>query len=141
MFLVDTNVISEIRKGPRADRGAASFIEQAERDLFLPVQVVGELASGVEMLRRRTDQAQANRLDTWLSAILKRFGARILTFDLECAKVWGRLKGGSDQNQIDKQIAAIALVFDLTIATRNVSHYAGTGARLLNPFQDSMPQR
>jgi predicted nucleic acid-binding protein len=60
---------------------------------------------------------------------------RILNFDLACAALWGRLMGPSDQNPIDKQIAAIALHYDLTVVTRNVTHFAGTGVRLLNPFE------
>ena len=134
MFLVDTNVISEIRRGLRADAGVARFILQTEADLFLPVQVVGELQSGVQLLRNRGDNIQAERLDVWLETILERFAPRILSFDLECARAWGKLRGGSDQNQIDKQIAAIALVYDLAIATRNVTHYAHAGVRLFNPF-------
>jgi toxin FitB len=139
MFLVDTNVISENRKGSRANREAATFLREAENDLFLPVQVIGELLSGVEGLRKRGDQMQATSLDAWLRQIVEKFAPRILSFDLECARVWGRLRGGSDQNQIDKQIAAIALVYDLTLATRNVSHYAETGVRLLNPFLPTPP--
>ena len=134
MFLVDTNVISENRKGSRADREAARFLRDAENDIFLPVQVIGELVSGAEGLRKRGDEIQAASLDAWLRTILGKFAPRILPFDLECAKVWGRRRGGGDQNQIDKQIAAIALVYDLTLVTRNVSHYAATGVRLLNPF-------
>ena len=135
MFLVDTNVISEIRNGPRADPGVTGFLLHAELDLFLPVQVVGEMQSGIQLLRNRGDNAQAERVEAWLAIIVERFSSRILVFDLECAVAWGKIRAGSDQNQIDRQIAAIAQVYDLTIATRNVDHYAGSGVRLFNPFQ------
>jgi predicted nucleic acid-binding protein len=134
MFLVDTNVISEGRKGARADLTVVNFVMQSEQDIFLPVQVIGELQSGVEMLRQRGDLLQSSQLQKWLQTVLHRYSSRILTFDLECAKLWGNLRGSSDQNLIDKQIAAVALAYDLTVVTRNTSHFAGTGVRMLNPF-------
>ena len=134
MFLLDTNVVSEVRKGPRADRGVVDFIGRAEHELFLPVQVIGELRSGVEALRRRGDLPQARRLELWFELILEEYSMRILPFDLHCAKVWGTLMGINDQQIVDRQIASIALVYDLTVVTRNTSHFAGMGVRVLNPF-------
>jgi hypothetical protein len=134
VYLVDTNVISERRKGARADRGVIDFINAPEHELFLPVQVVGELLRGVENLRARGDHPQALRLEAWLQPLLEEFAPRILAFDLLCAEAWGKLMGVNDQNPVDKQIAAIALVYDLTVVTRNTDHFAGTGVRLLNPF-------
>ena len=134
MYLVDTNVISELRKGRNADRGVHEFLKKKQDVLFLPVQTVGELCSGVELLNRRGDIPQALRLRVWMDSVLDTFEERILDFDRACAETWSRLMGASDQNQIDKQIAAIALVYDLTIVTRNTRHFEGTGARTLNPF-------
>jgi predicted nucleic acid-binding protein len=134
MFLVDTNVLSEKRKGSKADPGVAAFIESREHELFLPVQVVGELRSGIEGLRRRGDLPQALRLEKWFELILKEYALRVLAFDVECAEIWGTLMGVNDQHTVDRQIAAIALVYDLTVVTRNISHFEGTGVRLLNPF-------
>jgi hypothetical protein len=139
MFLVDTNVLSERRKGPKADPGVVDFIERTEHELFLPVQVIGELRSGIERLRHRGDLRQALRLETWLRLILEEYTLRILAFDLQCARMWGALMGVNDQHIVDKQIAAIALVYDLTIVTRNIAHFAGTGVRLLNPFSIDSP--
>ena len=134
MFLVDTNVVSEDRKGIKADQGVLNFIGETANQLFLPVQVIGELERGVEALRQRGDYFQALRLETWFHRILETYSARVLTFDASCAQIWGRLMGPSDQNPIDKQIAAIALHYDLTVVTRNTTHFQGTGVRLMNPF-------
>lgn len=134
MFLLDTNVVSEVRKGPRADPGVVDFIGRAEHELFLPVQVIGELQSGVEALKQRGDLPQALRLEAWFQLILDEYSMRILPFDLQCAKVWGKLMGVNDQHIVDRQIASIALVYDLTVVTRNTTHFAGMGVRVLNPF-------
>jgi predicted nucleic acid-binding protein len=134
LFLVDTNVISEIRKGPRADIGAIGFLRDPDNEIFLPVQVIGELRRGVQNVMRKGDAVQARVLEVWFQRILEEFSKRILVFDLDCAQTWGRLAGFNEQNLIDKQIAAIAIVYDLTLVTRNTSHFSGIGIRLLNPF-------
>lgn len=134
MYLVDTNVFSERRKGRKADPGVVEFFRRAKSQIFLPVQVVGEIEGGIERLRQRGDRPQAKLLEKWFGALLAEFSEHILAFDLECAKVWGVLIGVNEQHSIDKQIAAIALMHDLTIVTRNTAHFSGTGARLLNPF-------
>ena len=134
MYLADTNAISELRKGAKADRGLVQFLRAHEGELFLPVQVVGELVQGIERLRNRNDTVQAARLEAWLLTVVEDFEARILPFDLACAEAWGRLMGAKNQNPIDRQIAAVAIVYDLTIVTRNIGDFEGTGARLVNPF-------
>lgn len=134
MYLVDTNVISERRKGKRADPGVIRFVDDSRNEMFLPVVVVGELRSGIEHLRLRGDVVQANLVGQWYESITAEFSDRILTFDLPCVELWGKLMGINDQYPVDKQIAAIALVYDLTIVTRNVRHFDRTGVRVLNPF-------
>jgi len=134
MYLVDTNAISELRKGDKADPGVRAFLKAKEDELFLPVQAIGELSFGVESLKQKHDLPQAALVQQWLDSVLDAFEGRILSFDQACAMTWGKLRSGSDQNLIDKQIAAIALIFDLTIVTRNTRHYDGTGARVVNPF-------
>jgi len=134
VYLVDTNVFSERRKGRKADPGVMEFFRRAKNEIFLPVQVVGEIEGGIERLRQRGDHPQAKVLEKWFGALLAEFSEHILAFDLECAKVWGVLIGVNDQHSIDRQIAAIALMHDLTIVTRNTAHFSGTGARILNPF-------
>jgi predicted nucleic acid-binding protein len=139
MFLVDTNVLSEVRKGPKADPGVVDFVRRPEHELFLPVQVIGELRYGVEKLKHKGDLPQALKLETWFQSILEDYSLRILAFDLTCAQMWGNLMGVNDQQPVDRQIAAIALVYDLTVVTRNTGDFADTGVRLLNPFFADMP--
>ncbi|MGD0631220.1 MAG: type II toxin-antitoxin system VapC family toxin [Terracidiphilus sp.] len=134
MFLLDTNVLSERRKAAKADRGVVDFIRRTEHTIFLPVQVIGEIRGGIEGLRRRGDLPQALKLEAWLQLVLDEYSDQIIEFNLECAQTWGYLMGVNDQHIVDRQIAAMALVYDLTLVTRNTSHFNGTGVRMLNPF-------
>lgn len=135
MYLVDTNVISELRRGVKANAGVREFWKQAPPDShFVAVQTVGELRAGVESIRLRGDRAQADRLETWLSAAMAEIADRILPFDAECAEVWGTLMARSPHNPVDKQIAAIALIHDLIVVTRDAVGFGGTGAKVANPF-------
>lgn len=134
MYLIDTNVISERRKGRRADPGAAEFIDDQQHELFVPVIVLGELLAGIENIRNRGDAVQADLLGSWYQSIREEFADRLLAFDIACAELWGKLMGLNDQHPVDKQIAAIAMAYDLTVVTRNVRHYESTGVRVLNPF-------
>jgi hypothetical protein len=138
MFLIDTNVISEARKGPRADAGVRAFwseVSQNDTPLFLSAITVGELRRGVELIRHRGDRAQAQLLEAWLTEVLDAFTDRILALDSDGAQLWGRLRVPHPHNAIDKQIAAIALLHQLTLVTRNTQDFAGTGIELLNPFR------
>jgi hypothetical protein len=137
MFLIDTNVISEARKGRRADQGVIGFWAEVARNdtpLFLSAITIGELRRGVDLIRHRGDHQQAGVLEAWLAQVLEDYGDRVLALDGEAAQLWGRLRVPHAQNAIDKQIAAIALLHDLTLVTRNSEDFTGTGVRLLNPF-------
>ena len=137
MYLIDTNVVSEARKGVRANAGVINFfrsVEAADEPLFLSVVTVGELRRGIEMLRHRGDRPQSEQLEGWLGDLLEQFAANVLVFDADAAQVWGRLRVPNPENLLDKQIAAIALVNDLTVVTRNTADFAGTSVRLMNPF-------
>jgi toxin FitB len=138
MFLIDTNVISEARKGRRADAGVQDFWSTVARDntpLFMAAITIGELRCGVELIRHRGDQPQAKLLEQWLAEVLQTYGDRVLDLDGDAAQIWGRLRVPNPHKAIDKQIAAIALLHDLTVVTRKVDDFAGCGVRLLNPFQ------
>jgi toxin FitB len=139
VFLVDTNAISELRKGRNADQGVVDLLREAEEQIFLPVQVIGELRFGVDKLKRKRDLKQARILEQWVASVLEIFDRRILIFDATCAEMWGKLMAANDQHPVDKQIAAIALVYDLTVVTRNTADFADTGVRLLNPFHADAP--
>ncbi|GAB1390392.1 MAG: hypothetical protein AMXMBFR78_06620 [Rubrivivax sp.] len=141
MYLVDTNVISEARKGRRGDPGVRRFFDAPPGELYLPVQVIGELRQGVERIRGRGDEPQAKLLEAWLDRLVEEFGHRILTFDLDCAQLWGALMGRQAQHAIDKQIAAIALLHDLVVVTRNVDDFAGLGVAILDPFEGLLDPR
>ncbi len=137
VFLIDTNVVSEARKGEKAHPGVTAFFQTAAADdtpLFLSVITIGELRRGVEMIRRRGDNMQAAQLERWLEKLLLQFHDRILEFDAVAAEVWGRLRAPHPENELDKQIAAIALVHDLTVVSRNTEHFVSSGVRLVNPF-------
>jgi len=135
VYLVDTNVVSEARKGKRANPGVQQFFQATDaNDLYLSVQTIGEIRRGLESIRRRGDLPQANKLEKWLDLLVADYADRILSFDEECAQVWGRLMSPHHEHPVDKQIAAIALIHDLTVITRNVDDFRGTGVGLKNPF-------
>ncbi len=138
MYLIDTNVISELRKKTGANVGVKQFFKQmVKQDLraYISVITVGELRRGVELIRHRGDAQQANKLEIWLQTILSDYADNILDFTAEESQVWGRLRVPHYENALDKQISATALIHDLTLVTRNVSDFSGTGVTLLNPFE------
>ena len=135
--MVDTDVLSEARKGERANAGVRSFFRRAKEDdvpLFLSAITIGELRQGGETIRSRGDGLQAERLKRWLKRITIEYSESILAPDAEIAQIWGRLRAPHPENPLDKQIAATALIYGLTVATRNTAHYSPTGVQLLNPF-------
>lgn len=137
MYLIDINVISELRKKGKANPGVKQFFEQSakqETPLFISVITVGELRRGVELIRHRGDQEQAQALEAWLRNVVDEYTDCILDFTETESQVWGRLRVPHHEHAIDKQIAATALVCGLTLVTRNVSDFAGTGILLLDPF-------
>jgi toxin FitB len=139
MFLVDTNVISEARKKSKANQGVRKFFKQAiesEAPMFISVVTVGELRRGVEAIRHRGDVRQASLLEQWLKSLLAEYQDHILDINQDIAQLWGRLRVPHPENAIDKQIAATALIYELTIVTRNHRDFANTGVPVLNPFTE-----
>jgi predicted nucleic acid-binding protein len=138
MYLVDTDVISEARKDGKADAGVRAFFSEVQQDdapLYISAITLGELRRGVERVRQRGDRVQAAQLERWLKRVTSDFAGSILAFDEDAAQVWGRLRVPHPENLLDKQIAATALIHDLTVVTRNVAHFEPTGARVRNPFR------
>ncbi len=138
LYLIDTNVISELRKKARANPGVTGFFDKTTADKspwYISVITVGELRRGVEIIRYRGDSLQAGQLERWLEAILVDYADNILDFTESESQVWGRLRVPHHQNALDKQIAATALTRGLILVTRNVDDFAGTGVSLLNPFE------
>ena len=135
MYLVDTNVICEARKGKAANPGVQKFFQTTDAaDLYLSAQTIGEIRRGLENIRHRGDLSQASKLEKWLDLVVTNYADRILTFDNECAQVCGRLMSPHHQHPIDKQIAAIALIHNLAVVTRNVDDFRGSGVGIKNPF-------
>ena len=139
MYLIDTDVISELRKKETTNPGVVAFFKEvssSDAPLYLAAVTIGELRRGVELVRYRGDAKQAQMLERWLDALLADFGDSVLAFDADVAQVWGRLRVPHPENPLDKQIAATALIHDLVLITRNVKHFSATGVKLFNPFAE-----
>jgi predicted nucleic acid-binding protein len=137
VYLIDTNVISEARKKSKANGGVQNFFRQAAEDdtrMYMSVVTVGELRRGVESIRHRGDAGQAAQLEQWLVALLAEYQDHILGIDTDIAQLWGLLRAPHPENALDKQIAATALIHELTVATRNDKDFLKTGVPVFNPF-------
>lgn len=138
MFLLDTNVVSElrVRRNRKSDENVIAWARRvAPEDLFLSVICVLELEMGV-LQKQRTDPSQAAVLRSWLEGnLMASFAGRILTVDLAVAQRCAALHVPDPCSYRDSLIAATALVHGLTLVTRNVSHFAPTGVKILNPWQ------
>jgi hypothetical protein len=134
-FLVDTNVLSELRKGSRCDPGVLSwFSSLADDEIYLSALTLGEIRKGIESIRRR-DEVAAEALSRWLSSLIASYSDRVLPIDLPVAEEWGRLNVPDPLPVIDGLLAATARVHGLTLATRNTKDVERTDVELLNPFQ------
>lgn len=134
-YLIDTNIISEVRKGRRCNPNVARWYEKIEdASLYLSVLVIGEIRSGIEKVRPK-DAAKANALDQWLKAVDKAFGERILPIDRAVANEWGRLNANRPLPVIDGLLAATAKTHRMTLVTRNTADIADLDVSTLNPFE------
>jgi len=134
-FLVDTNVLSEMRKGDRCNESVAAwFSTVAEDEIFISVLTIGEIRKGIEQVRRR-DGRHALALEAWLAWLIDRHRGRILTVELDIVEEWGRLSVPDPLPVIDGLLAATARLRRLTLVTRNVVDIARTGVDSFNPWQ------
>jgi predicted nucleic acid-binding protein len=135
-YLLDTNVISELRKGERADANVSAWFAQLPSDAaFLSVLTIGEIRRGVESVRRRDPDSAAD-LDRWLARLAEAYADQILPVDRAIAEEWGRMSAPDPLPVVDGLLAATARVLEMTLVTRNVADVEGTGVAVLDPFAD-----
>lgn len=133
MYLLDTVVISELRKR-QPDPAVVQWLSQrAESELFLSVLTIGEIQRGITG-KRQDDPVFADALSAWLDALLRNYGDRILPVSTEVARLWGDLSWRVKHNGADVLIAATALSRGLMVVTRNVRHFDSLGVKVVNPF-------
>lgn len=134
-FLLDTNVLSEVRKGARANGPLMSWWKDVDpQDLYISVMVPGEMHRGIQKLMK-SNPSGARELSDWLASVVEAFEGRILPVDLKTAEIWGRLTTRRTLPVIDALLAATALNHDFTLVTRNTRDIHDTGVRYLNPFE------
>ncbi|MFU8847438.1 MAG: type II toxin-antitoxin system VapC family toxin [Opitutales bacterium] len=133
-YLLDTNVISELRKAPKCDVKLLKWAQStASQQHYLSILTLGEIRKGIEMLRLHSPQ-QCEAFERWLRQLQEEYHANLLPVSASVIDRWGRLMATRTFPVIDGLLAATALTFDLTLATRNVDDFAGSGVGLVNPF-------
>lgn len=135
MFLLDTDVVSLLRRPDRHPAPARWLQGQRPADLFVSVVTLAEIERGLARQKRR-NPAFARDLEAWMEQMAVSFADRIIGVDPAAARLWGRMSGDIGHFNVDLLIAATALVHGLTVVTRNVRHFEPTGVRVLNPFGD-----
>ena len=134
MYLLDSNVISEVRKGDRCDPQVAVWYGGVSlNNLYISALVVGEVRKGIEQLRTR-DPRQSEALERWLADVLQNFGDRILPVDARIAEVWGRMSADRPRPVVDTLLAATAEAHGFTLVTRNTADVEGLNVPTLDPF-------
>ena len=133
MYLVDTNVLSEARRGTAAAR---DWLRSVDPDsIYLSVITIGEIMKGIA-LKGRTDPAQASALTIWLERLRQQHANRVLPVTDRVALEWGRLAAARSRGMAVGLIAATALVHGKIVVTRNVVDFTGTGLSVVNPWGD-----
>jgi toxin FitB len=133
-FLLDTNVVSEIRKTTGDANVVRWYSDAPAGELHLSVLVVGEVSQGIERLRRRGDAKQADVFDLWLTGLKEDFRERLIPVSTAIAERWGQLNAAKPVPIIDGLMAATAIEHDLILVTRDTEALKGTGVRLLDPW-------
>ena len=134
MFLLDTVVLSELRKRDRSPNVVRWLTGKAADDIFLSAVTIGEIERGI-VRQRGKDPAFAEALESWLDRTIQIYGDRILPADTRIARRWGNLSARIGNDGADLLIAATALEHGLTVVTRNVRHFEPTGVALMDPFE------
>jgi predicted nucleic acid-binding protein len=133
-FLLDTNIVSELRRGARTPLPLLDWFEDQPADtLFLSALTLGEIREGIERARK-SDARWAALLDRWLYGLTSYYEERILYVDGAICEDWGRMRATKTVPVIDGLLAATARVHDLTMVTRNTRDFTGLGVRVLNPL-------
>ncbi len=132
MYLLDTNVVSELRR-PKPHGGVLAWIEAVPTEhLFLSAVTIGEIQAGIEITREQ-DATKAQALETWLDHVVGSFG--VLPMDSAAFRAWARIKHGKSDTLIeDAMIAATAILHDLVVVTRNEKDFTALGTPTVNPF-------
>ncbi len=133
MYLVDTVVLSALRRRDRHPKLVTWVARQRTGDLYLSVITIGEIERGIALQRGKNEEF-ARLLAKWLDQMLAVYGDRVLPVDTETAKRWGRLSAEIGNGGADLMIAAVALTHGLSVVTRNVRHFEPTGVPIINPF-------
>ena len=134
-FLIDTNVLSEIRKGKNCDQNVRNWwVETDEDQIYLSVMVLGEIRRGIDRLLDR-DPEKAQQLEHWLSAVLDGYRGRVIPIDENVANAWGSMTASKTIPLVDGLLAATARTHRITLVTRNVKDIKSLGVEYLNPFE------
>jgi predicted nucleic acid-binding protein len=137
-YLLDTNVVSEIRKGDAGSQHVQRWLASVGGErFFVSVLTLGEIRRGIERIRSRGDGDQAHRLDAWLVRLEALYMGAVLPIDARVADLWGRFQVPDPLPVVDSLLAATALVHGMTLVTRNVSDVRRTGVTCVNPFEGS----
>lgn len=134
-YLLDTNILSELRKGDRCDANVLKWAQSTASDRhFISVLSLGEIRKGIEILRRKSPK-QCPAFENWLLTLQSDYEADILPITDAISDQWGHLMAKQTQPVIDGLLAATALTHGLTVATRNVIDFESSEVRIVNPFE------
>ncbi len=134
-FLLDTNVLSELRKGRACDVSVRQWaLSVADRQHFISVLSIGEIRRGIETLRRRSPE-QCPAFEKWLESLLSRYNEQVIRIDESIVDRWGIMNAERTMPVIDGLIAASAAVYQLTVVTRNIRDFQCSGVPVIDPFQ------